>query len=66
MEIQLNGKRREIPDGLTVSGLLEHLGMQPVRVAVEINLDIVPKASYPEHTLRPGDAVEVVAFVGGG
>jgi thiamine biosynthesis protein ThiS len=66
MNITLNGEARTVPDGLTVAGLLRHLGIQPERVAVEINLDIVRKASYTERYMSDGDNVEVVQFMGGG
>lgn len=66
MEIVINGERREIPDGLTVAGLLEHLGVDRSRVAVEVNLSVVRRADHAAHALAPGDRVEIVAFVGGG
>ena len=64
--IELNGETRELPGPLTVMGLLQHLEIKPVMVAVEINMDVVPKASYDEHMVDPGDQVEIVSFVGGG
>jgi thiamine biosynthesis protein ThiS len=66
MNITLNGEKRAVPDGLTVAGLLQHLGIQTERVAVEINLDIVRKATYTERSVNEGDSVEVVQFMGGG
>jgi thiamine biosynthesis protein ThiS len=66
MDITLNGEKRAVPDGLTVAGLLQHLGIQPERVAVEINLDIVRKTSYSERSVSDGDSVELVQFMGGG
>ena len=66
MQVRLNGEMREIPDGLTVSGLLAHLGVKAQRVAVEVNENIVTKDRYELHPLGPGDSVEIVAFVGGG
>ena len=62
----LNGQSRSVPDGVSVSGLLEHLDLDSRRVAVELNLDIVPRADYSARSLRDGDAVEIVSFVGGG
>ena len=56
----------EIPEGLTVCGLLDHLGVQAKRVAVEVNEAVVTKDRYATHLVGPGDAVEIVAFVGGG
>ena len=50
----------------TVSALLKELGIDPARVAVEVNLSIVKKAEYAAYNLKDGDTVEVVNFVGGG
>ncbi len=66
MQVRLNGEIREIPDGLTVAGLLGHLGIKAQRVAVEVNEAVVTKDRYEAHRIGPGDAVEIVAFVGGG
>ena len=66
MQVRLNGEMREIPDGLTVAGLLAHLGVKAQRVAVEVNEAVVTKDRYEGQALRSGDAVEIVAFVGGG
>ncbi len=66
MIITLNGEKKEIPGGLTVRGLLELLEIKPERVAVEINEEIVRKASYDATAVRESDRVEVVQFMGGG
>jgi sulfur carrier protein len=66
MRVTLNGEQRELPDGLTVSGLLAHLGVKAQRVAVEVNEAVVTKDRYEAHRIGPGDSVEIVAFVGGG
>lgn len=66
LQITLNGKARELPEGTSVSTLLATLEVDPRRVAVEINLDIVPKAEYAERSIAPGDTIELVSFVGGG
>jgi sulfur carrier protein len=66
MQVKLNGEVREVPDGATVAGLLAHLGVKVQRVAVEVNESIVTKDRYQDHAIRAGDAVEIVAFVGGG
>lgn len=66
MQIQLNGDAAQVPDGVTVAGLLAHLQIDLRRVAVEINRDVVRKATYEEHRVQAGDAVEIVSFVGGG
>jgi sulfur carrier protein len=66
MELTVNGTRREVPEGLSVRGLVEHLGLTEGPVAVEINREIVPRARHAEHRVAPGDVVEIVHFVGGG
>lgn len=53
-------------DGKTVTELLAVNGYDPKRVAVELNLDILPKSQYDSTVLKDGDSVEVVSFVGGG
>jgi sulfur carrier protein len=66
MQVRINGELREIPDGMTVAGLLGHLGVKAPRVAVEVNEAVVTKDRYEAHRIGPGDMVEIVAFVGGG
>lgn len=66
MTLHLNGEPREFPDGLTVASLVETLGMKADRVAVELNLEIVPRANWDKAGLKDGDKLEVVHFVGGG
>jgi len=66
MQIKLNGEKKDIPDAITVLGLLEHLQIQHQRVAVELNEMIVKKDRYSQTTISEGDAVEVVSFMGGG
>jgi len=66
MLIVLNGEKKVVPEGLTVKGLLEHLAIAPERVAVEINEEIVRKATYTATDVKDGDRVEVVQFMGGG
>ncbi|MEK6743990.1 MAG: sulfur carrier protein ThiS [Nitrospirota bacterium] len=66
MTIILNGKKKDVPDGITVIGLLGHLNIQHQRVAVERNGEIVKKADYAVTVLKDGDALEVVSFMGGG
>jgi sulfur carrier protein len=66
MTIILNGQKKDIPFDLTVRGLLEHLDIKPERVAVEVNEEIVRKATYAEVHVKEGDRVEVVQFMGGG
>ena len=66
MNITLNGEKKEVPEGLTIAGLLDYLNIQPQRVAVELNEDIVRKTQYAGTVLRTGDSLEVVSFMGGG
>ena len=66
MTVKINGESREIPDGLNVVALLEHLGIAGDRVAIERNLDILPRARWSETQVQPNDAFEIVYFVGGG
>ena len=65
MEIIINGESRAISP-ITVSQLLAELAIDPRRVAVELNLDILPKSSYEATLLSDGDRLEIVHFVGGG
>lgn len=62
----VNGQARRLPPGCTVSHLLEILEVDPVRVAVERNLEVVPRARYHDTRVCDGDRIEVVTFVGGG
>jgi len=66
MTVTLNGEIKQIENGITVSGLLESLQIEPARVAVEVNLKIIKKTDYLSHQLNEGDSVEIVSFVGGG
>lgn len=66
MQIRLNGKVREVAEGITIRRLLDELGLHPMRVAVQRNLDIIKRERYEEVVLQPGDAVEVLTFMAGG
>jgi sulfur carrier protein len=66
MQITVNGARRDVPNGLTVRGLVEHLQLTEGPVAVEVNRSIVPRARHAEHPVSQGDEIEIVHFVGGG
>jgi len=66
MEIRLNGKPREVADGITISRLLDDLKLQPLRVAVQVNMDIIKRERYGDVVLQPGDTVEVLTFMAGG
>jgi len=66
MHIKVNGEQQRVPEGTTAAQLVESLGLGTQRVAMEVNLEIVPRSCYPEHALQDGDAVEIVHAVGGG
>jgi thiamine biosynthesis protein ThiS len=66
LNITLNGDARAIPDGLSVEALLRHLGIESKKVAVERNLEIVPKSAFHATRVADGDRLEIVAFIGGG
>lgn len=66
MNITLNGEKKEVPDGVTVLGLLLQLAIQPERVAVELNENVVRKNAYATAQVKDGDRVEIVSFMGGG
>jgi len=64
--IQVNGESRQTQAGTTVRSLLEQLGLNAGRVAIEYNLQILPKAKWGETPVANGDKLEIVQFVGGG
>jgi sulfur carrier protein len=66
VQLTINGLQRQVDEVHTVADLLAHLGLSDRHVAVEVNLDVVPKARHCEHRLRAGDRIEVVTLVGGG
>lgn len=66
MRVQVNGEIRELPEQLTLSELISQLALAPERVAIELNREVVRRASWAETLVRDGDQVEIVHFVGGG
>ncbi len=66
MQIVLNGETRTVAPGLSVTGLLADLGIDVRKVAVERNLEIVPKSAFETTVLADGDRLEIVHFIGGG
>jgi sulfur carrier protein len=66
MNIQVNGQRREVDADSTVAALLDELGVAQPHVAVELNLEVVPRAQHRDTLLHEGDQLEVVTLVGGG
>ncbi len=66
MKLIINGEEKSFADDLSLYALVEKLGMKLDRVAVELNRDIVPRDRWPSTSLRDGDRLEIVHFVGGG
>jgi sulfur carrier protein len=66
MRLTVNGDPKDVPDGMTISALVESLALGGGPLAVERNGDVVPRKLHPTTTLSDGDVVEVVHFVGGG
>jgi thiamine biosynthesis protein ThiS len=65
MRIQVNGEHREV-EAATILALVEELGLDVRKVAVERNLEIVPRSLHASTALAEGDRIELVQFVGGG
>ena len=66
MTLTINGNKAELEDGMLLTDYLRENGYRPEIIAVELNLQIVPKASYDSVVLKEGDSLEVVSFMGGG
>ena len=66
MQIFFNGRSHETPQPLTIAALLDQLQLEPRRVAVEVNAQLVPREQHATHLLREGDQLEVVTLAGGG
>lgn len=66
MQVFVNGELRQLRDGLTVAQLVDELGMSDRRIAVEVNLEIVPRSLHTQRVMQDGDKVEIVQAIGGG
>ena len=66
MKIMINGRTAEIPDGLSVEGLLAHLNVKREYTAVALNREVAPKSAYASTWLKEGDRIEIVRPMGGG
>ena len=66
MQIFVNGESRDVLDGLTAAQLVEDMEIAGKRIAMEVNLEIVPRSTYAEHRFNDGDRIEIVHAVGGG
>jgi thiamine biosynthesis protein ThiS len=66
VQVMVNDEPKRVPAGATVADLVAKLGLGPRRVAVEVNREIVMRATYDSTVLHDGDTVEIIHFVGGG
>ena len=66
IQIQVNGEQRDCRAGATVGDLLRELAIKTERVAVELNLEILDRKDFDHRSLKPGDRVEILSFIGGG
>ena len=66
LSISVNGQHRRVAAGISVADLALELGLEPARVAVERNLEIVPRSTLGDGMVEDGDDYEIVTFVGGG
>ena len=66
LTVTLNGEARQLNAPTSVRGLLESLGLDPAKIAVERNLEIVPRSTYSDVSVAHGDRLEIVHFIGGG
>lgn len=64
--IHVNGEHRRVPGGINIAEMINSLGLDPQRVAVERNLEIVPRSTFNQLCVEDGDDFEIVHFVGGG
>lgn len=66
IQIQVNGELQRIAANATVTALIAQLELAQERLAIELNMDILPRPRWPETVLCEGDKLEIVHFVGGG
>jgi len=66
MELVINGKCEQLPDGINAMQLIEHLELVNERLAMEVNEEIVPRSRFANHHFSAGDRIEIVRAIGGG
>jgi thiamine biosynthesis protein ThiS len=66
VQVRINGEHRRVVEGISIAALVSELGFDPVRVAVERNLEVVPRSTLGDVKVEDGDDFEIVRFVGGG
>ena len=66
VSISVNGEHRRVVAGMTIAELATELGLEPTKVAVERNMEVVPRSTLAQVRVEDGDDFEIVTFVGGG
>ena len=66
VQVRINGEHRRVNEGISIAELVREIGFDPVRVAVERNLEVVPRSTLGDVKVQDGDHFEIVRFVGGG
>lgn len=66
IDVEVNGERLQLPQDSTVDQLIQTMALTEQRLAVELNLDVIPRSQYSKQRLQPGDRVEIVHAIGGG
>jgi thiazole synthase len=66
LRVRINGEERNVASGISIAALIAELGLNAKRVAIERNLEIVPRSTFAEVSVEDGDQYEIVHFVGGG
>ena len=66
LSVRINSEHRRVPEGTTLAELINSIGLDPHRVAVERNLEVVPRSTFGTFCVEDGDDLEIVHFVGGG
>jgi sulfur carrier protein len=66
VRVVVNGQQHELPRPLAIAEMLSQLGIAPRGIAVEVNMQVVPRSRHAEHVLSDGDRLEIVSLVGGG
>ena len=66
MQVIVNGEQRDVKAGFTAEQLVDSMGFASGRIAMEVNLEIVPRSTYADYVFKAGDKIEVVHAVGGG
>jgi thiamine biosynthesis protein ThiS len=64
--VKINGEHRRVPTGTSIAQMVADIGLDPAKVAVERNLEIVPRSTFADVIVEDGDEFEIVHFVGGG